>query len=58
MATQITGVKIIIQLDNDEQWVDLTAYLSDEHAEAIETMLDAIEDEMNLAVQESTAGLH
>ena len=58
MATQITGVKIIIQLDNEDQWVDLTSYLSEEHAEAIETMLDAIEDEMNLAVQEQTAGLH
>ena len=49
--TKITGVKIIIERDNTDQWVDLTPYLPDEAAEALEQMLDEMEDAMNMSLQ-------
>lgn len=48
---RITGVKIIIERDNSDEWVDLTPYLPEEAAEAMERMLDDMEDAMNMSLQ-------
>jgi hypothetical protein len=57
--TKITGVKIIIERDNSDVWEDLTPYLPDDAAEALEQMLDQMEDAMNMDIQlQVCGGLH
>jgi len=56
---KITGVKLIIERNDSGQWEDLTDWLSDEAVEAIETLLDNIEDAMNEDIQiQKCGGLH
>jgi len=56
MTTRITGVKIIIEMDDSGEWRDLTPYLNNEAAEAVETLLDNIEDAMNMDIQAAQHG--
>ena len=56
MSNRITGVRIIIELDDSGEWSDLTPYLSEEAAEAMEQMLDNIEDAMNMDILASQHG--
>ena len=54
--TKITGVKIIIELNDSGEWSDLTPHLNDEAAEAVEQLLDGIEDAMNMDIQAAKHG--
>jgi hypothetical protein len=54
--TKITGVRIIIELDDSGEWSDLTPYLDEEAAEAVEQLLDNIEDAMNMDIQAAKHG--
>ena len=56
MSKRITGVRIIIELDDSGEWSDLTPYLTDDAAEGLEQMLDQIEDAMNMDIEAAQHG--
>ena len=56
MTKRITGVRIIIELDDSGEWSDLTPYLTDDATEAVEQLLDQIEDAMNMDIEAAQHG--
>jgi len=56
MTKRITGVRIIIEMDDSGEWSDLTPYLSDDAAESMEQLLDQIEDAMNMDIEAAQHG--
>lgn len=56
---RITGVRIIIERNDSGEWEDLTPYLSGDAEEALEQLLDQLEDAMNMDIQmQKVGGLH
>ena len=55
---KITGVKLIIEVNDNGEWHDLTEHLDDEAVEALESFIDDLEVELNEAKAEFEASLY